>query len=63
MTANICPYCGGPLPICVIPGPTGKYIEVPVEPCSETIRYHQTPEQRWDWFGDDRKCTNTLPAS
>lgn len=58
----ICPTCGKPLHTCSIPGHDGKYIEVPALPCSNETPWHETPESRWDWFGDD-KCTNTPPKS
>ena len=49
----ICPRCGSPIPDCLIPSPQG-YVEVPAKPCSEELPYHQTPEHRWDWYGDDK---------
>lgn len=59
-----CPNCGKTLHTCVVPGPDGRYVEVPASPCDNAeIPYHATPEQRWDWFGDDKKCTNTALKS
>lgn len=49
----ICPSCGSPVPDCLIPSPTGSYVEVPAQPCSEEMPYHQTPEHRWEWGSED----------